>query len=193
LFAEHGVAGTTSARIATTAGMTPAMVHYYFINRQRLLDAITEERLLRAVMSVWAPVSESTERAPELVRGLVQRILRAAELQPWLPSLWLREIVQERGQLRERMLRRLPLAQVETFVATVTAAQRRGEINPAITPRLLVLSMLGLTLLPLATRKSWRRVPLLRDIGREELARHAEALLLQGLSVPRRGAFRQKP
>src|SRR5579864_3612571 len=103
LFSEQGVAGTTVAEIAAKAGMTQAMVHYYFTNKSRLLDAVAKERVLRLVRSVWAPVSTTDEIVP-MLRGLVQRIVNAAELNPWLPSLWLREIISEGGQLRSRLL-----------------------------------------------------------------------------------------
>src|SRR5215831_18181209 len=99
LFAEAGVAGTTIAAIAAKAGVTSAMVHYYFTNRDQLVDAVARERLLPTVNAVWAPVVESSDVVP-MLRGLVQRIFRAAEMNPWLPSLWLREIVSEGGQLR---------------------------------------------------------------------------------------------
>jgi TetR/AcrR family transcriptional regulator len=184
-FAQEGVAATSTAKIANDAGVTAAMVHYYFTNRQSLLDAVAEERLLRNVNAVWASVTDSNEHAPDLVRGLAQRIMHAAQTQPWLPTLWLREVVSEGGQLRERMLTRLPLAQLQNFISKLAAAQRRGEVNPAVDPRLVFVSLIGLTLLPLATMGIWRRVPQLQNISHEELARHAEALLLHGLFGPR--------
>jgi len=39
LFAAHGIAGTTIAQIVKNSGDTSAMVHYYFGNREDLLDA----------------------------------------------------------------------------------------------------------------------------------------------------------
>ena len=91
LFAQQGIAATSIAKIANHAGVTAAMVHYYFSNRESLLDAIAEERLLRNVNAVWAPVMQCDERGPDLVRGLVQRIMHVAQTQPWLPTLWLRD------------------------------------------------------------------------------------------------------
>lgn len=192
LFAEEGIAATPIAKIASYAGVTAAMVHYYFTNRERLLDAVCEERVLRNVNAVWAPVAAADLDTPDLVRGLVQRIMRAAESHPWLPSLWLREIVSDGGQLRERMLSRLPLEHVQQFIALLTAAKRRGEVNPAVEPRLVFVSLLGLTLLPLATMNMWRRVPPLQGISHDELARHAQALLLHGLFVQRPKPLRRR-
>jgi AcrR family transcriptional regulator len=183
LFAERGIAGTTIAEIAARAGLTPAMLHYYFSSRERLLDAIAAERLLAIVTGVWSPVVETRAVVP-MLRGLVQRVLRATELHPWLPSLWLREVVSEGGQLRERLLRSLPLQAVRHLVGTVADAQRRGEVNPQLEPRLVLLSVIGLTFLPLATMRMWRTVPLLQGVERDDIARHAEALLVSAFTKP---------
>ena len=181
-FAREGIAATSTAKIANDAGVTAAMVHYYFTNRDSLLDAVAEERLLRNVNAVWAPVD--AEAGPQdLVRGLVQRIMHAGQTQPWLPTLWLREVVSEGGQLRERLLGRLPLAQLQTFMTSLAQAQRREEVNAEVEPRLVFVSLLGLTLLPLATMGIWRSLPPLKGVTHEELARHAKALLLHGLFV----------
>lgn len=186
LFAEQGVAATTIAAIAARAGVTPAMVHYYFTNRDQLVDAVAHERLVPTVNAVWAPVVASDEVVP-MLRGLVQRIFKAAETQPWLPSLWLREIVSEHGQLRAPLLKNLRFEYVLHLIKTVTAAQRRGEIDPHLEPRLVVVSVLGTTLLPLAASRLWQRIPILQGVTREDIARHAEALLVSAFTrQPRR-------
>ena len=72
LFAQQGVAATTFAMIAKRAGLTPAMVHYYFQDREQLLDVVVEERIGRVIAQVWEPV-EAGESAPDLIRGIVGR------------------------------------------------------------------------------------------------------------------------
>jgi AcrR family transcriptional regulator len=184
LFAEQGVAGTTVAEIAVRAGVTPAMVHYYFTNRDQLVDALAEERLMPAVSAVWAPVAETNDVVP-MLRGLVHRIFNAAAINPWLPSLWLREIVTEGGQLRQRLLKLLRFEYVEHLIKAVAAAQRRGEADPQLEPRLILMSIIGNTLLPLAAGSLLQQIPLLRDVTRDDLERHAEVILV--------GAFSGRP
>lgn len=185
LFAERGVAGTTIAEIAARAGVTPAMFHYYFRSRDRLLDAVAEERLREIVTGVWSPVREVNDIVP-MLRGLVRRILAATERNPWLPSLWLREVVSEGGRLRDRLMRILPFEDVRHLIGTVAGAQRRGEVNTALEPRLVLLSVIGVTFLPLATIRLWRALPILQGVEREDIARHAEALLIGAFSKPTR-------
>jgi AcrR family transcriptional regulator len=161
------------------------MVHYYFSNRDRLLDAVAEERLRKIVTAVWAPVVETDQIVP-MLRGLVERMLGATEVNPWLPSLWLREVVSEGGQLRDRLLKILPFEYVRHLIGTVAGAQRRGEVSPRLEPRLVLLSVIGLTFLPLATIRMWQVLPILQGVGREDIARHAEALLVGAFSTPAR-------
>src|SRR5215831_2924681 len=85
LFAERGIANTTVAQIATAGKVTPAMIHYWFDSREKLLDAVVEERLAPLFREVWDVVIE--DAAPdELVRGLVHRLFEVTSRSPWLPS-----------------------------------------------------------------------------------------------------------
>lgn len=185
LFGERGVAATSMAQIAARAGVTAAMVHYHFKGREALLDALVEERLGPLMGFVWAPVDPS-EPPVRMVQGLVQRLLEGPGSQPWLPPLWVREVLSEGGQLRERVLARLPVAKIEAVGMAIAQAQARGEVNPDLEPRLFILSVLGLTMLPLATAGLWGRLPGARDLDAKAIARHATALLAAGLRPPRR-------
>jgi len=92
LFALHGIAGTTFAMIAKRAGLTPAMVHYYFEDRERLLDAVVDERFMRFVLHIWGPVRPEVD-AVEMIQGLVERALDGIEQMPWVPSILVREVL----------------------------------------------------------------------------------------------------
>ena len=45
-FARIGIHAASLRGIAQQAGVTPALVNYYFGNKERLVDALVEERLL---------------------------------------------------------------------------------------------------------------------------------------------------
>jgi AcrR family transcriptional regulator len=184
LFAERGIAATKVAQIAEHVGVTSAMVHYYFKTRDQLLDAIVEERIMRFTAIVWDSFSGSEADPIALVKGLVARIIKACDTMPWLPPLWIREIVNEGGLLREKTMRHISPERQKQFVECVSAGQKRGEVNEGIDPRLLYMSIVGLTLLPLAAAKIWNRIPILEGVGKDDLARHVTALLLHGISNP---------
>lgn len=186
LFAEQGIAATTMAQIAAAAGVTSAMVHYYFTNREKLLDVVVDERILRAVQFVWRIGEEGMPQDPfALVHDLVDRLFDVTARMPWLPPLWLREIVNEGGMLRERMLERVPVETMMRFARRIGSAQQDAAVNPAIEPRLLFMSILALVMLPLATSKIWQSVRGFSKVDRDVLHRHVTALLTNGMQPPR--------
>ena len=199
LFAARGVAATTISHIAQQAGVTPAMVHYYFKSRDQLIDAVVQERIVPVIGFVWAsvPLGEGAEPVPvpdpaaaarAFIADIVGRLVQCAAQRPWLPALWLHEVVNEGGQLRERVLRHLPSDRLHAFAGLIADSQRHGAITPGVEPRLVFLSILGLTLLPLATSSLWRRVlqgdAQAQSIDTQTIATHAIAMLTGGLFSP---------
>ncbi|WP_183006421.1 TetR/AcrR family transcriptional regulator [Achromobacter sp. UMC71] len=195
LFAAQGVAATRIAHIAERAGVTSAMLHYYFKSRDQLLDAVVLERVVPVISFVWSPVPQTARRvdspadtARAVIAEIVARLVRCAADRPWLPALWMHEVVNEGGQLRERVLRHLPAQRLQVFAGLIADSQRAGAITPGVEPRLVFLSILGLTLLPLATSGLWRRIwendPATQAIGHQAIAAHATAMLTGGLFSP---------
>lgn len=209
LFARDGVASTTLAGIARHAGVTPAMLHYYFSNRDALLDTLVAERLVPLIQHVWttpdtAPAADAAPddaaggsrggppadplaaaRAAALARiaGLVGRLMGAVAERPWLPPLWIREVINEGGHLRERVLAHLPRTHLHEFAALIEQGRAVGLIAPGVEPRLVFISILGLTMLPLATAPVWRQIWQgdADHLDQAAIARHAVALLTGGL------------
>ncbi len=185
LFAEQGVAGTTVAEIAKRARVTSAMVHYYFKTKDQLLDAVVAEKLIGEFIAFIAGEMDGQEPAPaDLAEGFVRRIVEASDRMPWVPPLWVREVISAGGALREKLIRRVDLSKPERFKACIAAGQKRGVVNPGLNPQLLFMSIIGLTMLPLSMAKSWDRIPLIGKVSKQDLARHVVALLRHGLAVP---------
>lgn len=180
LFSEQGVAATTFAMIAKRAGLTPAMLHYYFKDRDELLDVLVEERFLRILSHVWDPVQPNAN-ATDTIRGIVERLLEGIQQMPWIPSTWMREILNEGGLLRERILRRLPYDKVRILASAIAQGQANDSLNPQLDPLLTVFSMLGLVMLHMATIKFWAETFHREPLDMRTVQRHVTGLLLDGL------------
>jgi len=135
---------------------------------------------------VWDPVSFDV--APtKLVHGLIERLLDAIEEMPWLPSLWIREVLSEGGLLRARVLRHLPREKMHIMGKAIKRKQREGELNPAVDPELAVFSVLGLVMVHSATTRLLTDAFHRKAPSRDALLRHVSGLLLDGLRhVPKR-------
>jgi TetR/AcrR family transcriptional regulator len=180
-FAADGVAATSLRNIALKAGVTPALVNYYFGSKQQLLDAFIGERVAPAVQVLRESLLEAGDDPRALLAAFVRGIHGVVERFPWWPAIWVREVLSEKGALRD-VLHKIIAPQVTQLLArTLVDAQKRGAISADLDPRLLVVSLVGLTMFPLAAEHIWRRIFPAGDIDRSVLLRHTLALLDHGL------------
>lgn len=180
-FASDGVAATSLRSIAQRAGVTPALVHYYFGSKEQLLDAFIAERIAPVVHALRESLLAAGDDPRALLAAFVRGMHGLVERFPWWPQLWVREVVSEKGALRD-VLHNLIAPQVTQLLAqSLVAGQKRGAMSQDLDPRLLVVSLVGLTLFPLAAEHIWRRLFPAGDLDRTVLERHTLALLDHGL------------
>jgi TetR/AcrR family transcriptional regulator len=179
LFARQGIGETTLGAIAREAGVTPAMVHYYFKTREQLLDVLIDERFVPLRLDL-ARVFQNPDAEPvDTLRAFVETLAATVERHPWFASLWIREVISEDGLLRHGMAARFGDEHKDHATERVKAWQRAGKLNPELEPSLVFMSLFGLTVLPLATAR-WRDERE-RALTTEQIARHAVALLMRGI------------
>jgi len=185
-FARASIASTTLAAIAREAGVTPALVHYYFDDKPTLVQALAQERLLPAMAGLRGAIAagDPDADAATLVRGFVRGVHALVAAHPWLPSIWVREVLTEGGALRELMVSQVAPSLPRAMAARLAAAQAKGRLPPGVDPRLMVVSLIGLTLFPLAAQSLWRQFLDADDIDDVHLQNHTLALLGHGLESP---------
>lgn len=181
LFAKQGIVETSLGEIAREAGFTPAMVHYYFKTRDQLLDVLIDECFAPLRASLGLPFRENPDDPVAAITQLTERLVQIASDNPWFASLWVREVISDGGLLRQRMHERFGFAHQKESLLAIARWQKEGRLNASLEPALVFVTLLGMTILPLATSKLWRNDPLRRSIGGPEIARHAVALLVQGI------------
>ncbi len=182
-FARHGIVASSLREIARESGVTPAMLHYYFGNKAQLQAAVIEEKLMPVMLGLGGPLQHAGDDPRALIRGFVTTAFTTAVANPWLPQLWVREVLHEGGALRDFTLHRfgpkLPRAMVQRFAQ----AQAQGRINPRLDPRLLMVSLIGQTMFIAASAPIWRRLYDADDVGVDALCSHVLTLLEFGLEL----------
>jgi AcrR family transcriptional regulator len=181
LFARQGIVDTTLAAIAREAGVTPAMVHYYFKTREQLLDVLIDERFIPVRKAISGAFEDNEGDPVAALAAIAQRFVDLAAERPWFPSLWIREVISDAGLLKQRMRDRFKDAHRKDEIQWIVRWQKEGRLNPDLEPSLVFPTLLGITLLPLAASAFWRSDPERRQIGTNEIARHAIALLTNGI------------
>ncbi|OLL28761.1 TetR family transcriptional regulator [Burkholderia sp. SRS-W-2-2016] len=181
LFARQGIFETSLGEIAREAGFTPAMMHYYFKNRDQLLDVLIDERFMPLRESLGVPFHEHPDDPVAAITQLTERLVQVASDNPWFASLWVREVISDGGLLRQRMHERYGYANQKASLLAIARWQKEGRLNASLEPALVFVTLLGMTILPLASSKLWRNDPVRRNLGAADIARHAIALLVQGI------------
>ena len=185
-YVRKGIAASSLREIAHEANVTPALVNYYFGGKDELRDAVVAERILPAVAGLREPLASAGDDIASLVSAFVSGVGHAAVANPWFPALWVREVLCEGGALREVLFSQIGPAIPAAMVRRFADAQSRGELNDELDPRLLMVSLVGLTLFPIAGAAIWRRVFAdtgfdTADLDMDTQCRHTLVLLEQGL------------
>jgi len=182
-FAAHGIGATPLRAIAEAAQVTPALLHYYFGSKPLLVEALIGERLMPVVAQMRAQLQRADSDGTDLVAGFVNTVFGLIQTHPWFPPLWVREVLSEGGALRELIVTRIAPDVPRQFEQRFRAAQRKGELNADLDSRLLVVSLIGLTLFLAASAPIWRRIFEADDIDFDQLRRHTLALLDRGITA----------
>lgn len=182
-YSRQGIAATPLRAIAVEAGVNPALLHYYFGDKGQLQQAVIDERLMPAIGNVGVALTSAGDDPAGLIASFVRGIGDAVARHPWLPSLWVREVLCEGGALRDLLVDRIGPQIPQRLAQRFAAAQRAGALNPGLDPRLLVVSLVGLTLFPAASAPVWGRVFDTNGIDADALRDHTLALLERGLGA----------
>ena len=184
-FVRKGIAATSLRDIATEAGVTPALLHYYFGDKDQLQAEVIEQKIIPIFIALREPLSRAGDDIAALIAGFVGGIGRIVAEHPWLPPLWVREVLCEGGALRDLLFDRIGPQLPQMMAGRFAEAQAKGRINPDLDPRLLMVSLVGLTLFPAAGAPIWRRLFNAEDLDFDTVRLHTLSLLDRGLELDR--------
>ncbi|MGH8062213.1 MAG: TetR/AcrR family transcriptional regulator [Pseudoxanthomonas sp.] len=182
-FVRKGIAATSLRDIATEAGVTPALLHYYFGDKAQLQQEVIAQKILPVFAALREPLLQAGDDIAALIAGFVTGIGRIVAEHPWLPPLWVREVLCEGGALRDLLFDRIGPQLPQMMAKRFAEAQAQGRINPDLDPRLLMVSLVGLTLFPAAGAPIWRRLLNADDLNFDTVRLHTLSLLDRGLEL----------
>ncbi|BAT52496.1 transcriptional regulator, TetR family [Nostoc sp. NIES-3756] len=96
-FAQHGLGATSTEAIAHRAGVTKAMIHYYFKTKEGLYRAVLE--YLFSDLTKQSQEEELLQIPPEqAVQRLIQNVLENAAKSPQIHAILTLEAIQNQGK-----------------------------------------------------------------------------------------------
>ena len=134
VFADYGYAGATTSRIAESAGIPKANLHYYFPTKEQLY-----RRVIENIFNIWLAAAASFDDCDDPVEALTQYIhikMDISRTHPMGSKVWANEIIQRAPMIQDYL---------ETTLREWTASRaaiidkwiRDGRIDP-IEPRYLL-------------------------------------------------------
>jgi TetR/AcrR family transcriptional regulator len=138
-FAKHGINGTTNRQIAEDAKVTPAMVHYYFKDKEALY--------LGVMNSAFAPLLQALAGAQTLENWVFSFHAHLVE-RPWLPHLMIREVLPPNGQLRPFFLKDYAPYIFGSVKALVAKEAARRKVRPSFDLERHVVLLMSMLVYP---------------------------------------------
>lgn len=178
LFSRQGIANTSLNAIAKEAGVTPAMLHYYFNSREQLLDAMIEERFLPLRSKIGTVFADNPDSPVIALTQMVKVLAKLAEEHHWFAPLWMQEVIGEMPVLRAHLHARFGDEKYQATLATITRWQADGKLNRELAPELLFTTLLSLVLVPFSRMRNDER---LKTLSPEIIVRHALAVIGHGM------------
>jgi AcrR family transcriptional regulator len=159
--------------VAAAAGVTPAMVHYYFGDKHGLDEALLERALARVLERV-----SQVRRFDELPATIAQ----AFGAEPWIPPLLVREVLSEDGRFRARFIERYASHVGRLVPGMLRAEIAAGTLRADLDPKLAFVSLLGMMGFAFIARPVLEPVLGLRYDAAflARLAEHTRRLFLEG-------------
>lgn len=91
-FMSKGFAGARTTSIAEAAGVTHAMLHYYFRTKQKLFDRILSEKIALLQDAVMSPLKDLSLPFEDMIRNIIWGHLDFIAANPDLPRFLIGEI-----------------------------------------------------------------------------------------------------
>jgi TetR/AcrR family transcriptional regulator len=182
LFLKHGFERVTARQIATAAGTTPAMIHYYFSNKLGLFRAMLDSAIapLRERLAALVLQKDGAVDVPALITAH----MRMVATHSWIPVFILNEVLVEKGRFRATFIREIASRQLPLVVELLERGRVAGAFRSDLNPKLAALSLLSLCMFPFLTKPVSATALGLKYEGEglDELIEHTAGLFLRGIA-----------
>lgn len=125
-FMAKGFAGARTTSIAEAAGVTHAMLHYYFRTKEKLFDRILSQKIALLKEVLFSAVEDVNCSLEDMIRNIIDRYLDFIAANPDMPRFLIGEIYSksERSDLFVTRLR-------EYAPLVLTILQQRIDVEAA--------------------------------------------------------------
>lgn len=184
LFAKHGFDAVSTRALAEAAQVNPAMINYYFENKQGLYEAMLTDTFQPLVRRLSELLSSGSHQ-PNPVRAFLDAYMRTLGANPWMPPLILREVVAEGGRLRGWFIQQFASRGGGLLTQLIAREQASGRLLADLDPTLAALSLVSMAVFPFVAMPVASEVFGLRvkEDYLDKLISHTERVFLRGVAA----------
>ena len=183
--AEKGYPRVTAREVAERAGVMPALVNYYFGNKQGLLRAVVVEVASEGLERIQQ-ASRSGGNAHERVQGLIESWIAGFKDDPYFPRLAAEQILFAEDDVIETFVEQFGRPNLAAIQTVLQEGFEAGEFR-RVDPMYFVPALAGMCLWFFLAAPVVRRMFDLREITpehTEEFTRAVSQLVLHGITEP---------
>ncbi len=146
-FLSKGFAGARTASIAEAAGVTHAMLHYYYRTKAKLFDKVLAEKTKLLKEALFSPVVDAEMPLDELIRHVIDKHLDFIAANPELPRFIIEEIYSdpERSHLFLEQIGKLAPMMLEAMQIKINESASEGRCRK-VDARMLMLDIASLNI-----------------------------------------------
>ncbi len=115
-FLTKGFAGARTTSIAEAAGVTHAMLHYYFRTKSKLFDRVLSEKTKLLKEAIFNSMDDADISLEDTIRRIIERHLDFIAANPELPRFLIEEIYSDQERAR------IFLEQIGIYAPLITGA-----------------------------------------------------------------------
>lgn len=146
-FLAKGFEGARTTSIAEAAGVTHAMLHYYFRTKEKLFDRILTDKIELLKEALIPSADDESHTLDEQIRGIVERHLDFIAANPELPRFLINEVYGGSGRSKnfiEQISRYAPVV-LNALQAKIDNAAAAGLCR-RVDARMLMLDIASLNI-----------------------------------------------
>ena len=142
LFATRGLGPTTIQAIGAEAGINPALLYYYFPNKEELYRAVLR-RLADQLGARGTAALEQPSTPTTAIRTLVRAQAEFLAANPDAPRLIVRELIDHDARHAEAHILRVAAGVLQRLSSVIAAGQKAGEFRHDLDPRFAAVSTIS--------------------------------------------------
>ncbi len=157
-FAQHGYAGVSLRRLAAEVGVNPAMVHYYFGNKQGLFLTMLAEHVEPLLTRLEQTMEDSHTEGQQSLEKFLALFTDTLRRESWLPGLVLREVLPTQGALHDVVIEHYARRAGLILRALIEREQSQGKVSTQRDPAITALGLISQVWFPFLARPLAERV-----------------------------------